>query len=324
MELVANRHIQKATRRPIIFICHGFGGILVKRALAFSNSRRSAKVEHNRSILRSTYALLFLATPHHGVTRESLQFAQSEKYPGPSGFMLGLLEGSDILQEVADQFAPLMKLFSIYNFWEQMETDFGPTKTVVVDTTSAAPPTWSDVDKCGIYATHSGISKLGSTDSPGYSLILAALDTYISAASDVISRRWEQDSRVLGQERMHEAANLQANLLPELSISPRPISPSPSVISRNPAIPQSDPSTEANDLPPPRINLHYLVQRRSEYYVGRQEQANTLRELLGTEVTTRPEVFVIYGLPGSGKTQFCLKYMEENRHTYVQASWIRG
>ena len=41
-ELIADRVIQKAYRRPIIFICHGFGGILVKRALAYSNSRRSA------------------------------------------------------------------------------------------------------------------------------------------------------------------------------------------------------------------------------------------------------------------------------------------
>jgi hypothetical protein len=39
MELVAERQLKNATRRSIIFICHGFGGLLVKRALAFSNSR---------------------------------------------------------------------------------------------------------------------------------------------------------------------------------------------------------------------------------------------------------------------------------------------
>ena len=35
MELVAERQLKNATRWPIIFICHGFGGLLVKRALAF-------------------------------------------------------------------------------------------------------------------------------------------------------------------------------------------------------------------------------------------------------------------------------------------------
>ena len=68
MELVAERTLQTATQRPIIFICHGFGGLLVKRALAFSNSRTDAKVEHQQSIIRSTYGLIFMATPHHGVT----------------------------------------------------------------------------------------------------------------------------------------------------------------------------------------------------------------------------------------------------------------
>lgn len=38
-----------------------------------------------------------------------------------------LKEGSEILQNVTDMFAPLMKNFRIYFFWEQEKTDFGPT-----------------------------------------------------------------------------------------------------------------------------------------------------------------------------------------------------
>jgi hypothetical protein len=316
MELVADRQLKKAERRPIIFICHGFGGLLVKRALAFSNSRNAAKVEHSRSIIRSTVALLFMATPHHGVTKESLLFMHSAKHPGPSQFMLSLLEGSETLQEISDQFAPLLKLFSIYNFWEQIETDLGDSRTFIVDRTSAAPPSWSDVDKCGINTTHSGIIKFRNKGSPGYSLMLAALDKYIDTAAYVIGRRWQQDSEILQKERVHEVESLQANLQAGTSIPPPAISPMSSVHIQEPTQPPSRSDTQSSGPSTPCINVHYLVRRRSEYFVGRQNQADSLKLRFGIEVARRPKVFVIYGLPGSGKTQFCLKYLEDNRHRY--------
>lgn len=36
-----------------------------------------------------------------------------------------LAEGSEILQNITDVFAPLMKNFRIYFFWEQEKTDLG-------------------------------------------------------------------------------------------------------------------------------------------------------------------------------------------------------
>jgi len=40
-------------------------------------------------------------------------------------------EGSETLQNITDQFAPLMKYFCIYFFWEQEKTDFKVTKDYV-------------------------------------------------------------------------------------------------------------------------------------------------------------------------------------------------
>jgi hypothetical protein len=37
-ELCAFRELSNSSKRPIIFICHGFGGILLKRALVFSSA----------------------------------------------------------------------------------------------------------------------------------------------------------------------------------------------------------------------------------------------------------------------------------------------
>lgn len=42
-----------------------------------------------------------------------------------------LKEGSETLQNITDMFAPLMKNFRIYFFWEQEKTDFGTTRKYV-------------------------------------------------------------------------------------------------------------------------------------------------------------------------------------------------
>ncbi len=42
-----------------------------------------------------------------------------------------LEEGSETLQNITDQFAPLMKQFRVYFFWEQEKTDLGWTRDYV-------------------------------------------------------------------------------------------------------------------------------------------------------------------------------------------------
>ena len=69
-------------------------------------------------------------------------------------------------------------------------------------------------------------------------------------------------------------------------------------------------STDFNEL--------YMVPRCSTpQFTGRQLQATMLEEELGRPETApseqRHKIAVIYGLGGSGKTQFCLRYVESHR-----------
>lgn len=166
-ELFAERQEAKAFDRPIIFICHGFGGILVKRALVYSSTSRAKHVEHLRSIFISTYAILFMGTPHTGMSKDAILLPQKGDGAGPSQFMISLLKSSDMLQEVIDQFAPIMKRFYIYYFWEQLVTQAGNAKAYITDEDSAAPA-WDNVDRCGIMTTHSGMVKFRSPVDRGY------------------------------------------------------------------------------------------------------------------------------------------------------------
>jgi hypothetical protein len=290
-ELCADRQLDDAFDRPIVFVCHGLGGLLLKRALAYSSSRRHKNVEHLRSIYTSTYGILFLGTPHNGINKEILLLPQESQSPGPSQFVINLLKGSEMLNEINDQFAPLMKQFSIYNFWEMLETQHTSGKAYVVDQDSAAPP-WDNVEKCGIMATHSTMVKFDSHTDHKYRPVFEAISRYVKNAHALIRSRWENDSRLIAKERQQEAEEL---LQPSLQF------------------------LQASESASQGYNQWCIVPRSpSTYFTGRQKHAREVQELLGPIEKHRNKkhntVVVIYGLGGSGKTQFCLKYVEDNKH----------
>jgi len=113
---------------------------LVPQALAYSASRTSKNIEHLHSIFVSTYAILFLGTPHNGSDKAKLArigqrmisaLAPKKVWDTDSQLLNALQEGSETLQNITDQFAPLMKQFHIYFFWEQEKTDLGYTRDYV-------------------------------------------------------------------------------------------------------------------------------------------------------------------------------------------------
>ncbi|KAI0868247.1 hypothetical protein GGS24DRAFT_223260 [Hypoxylon argillaceum] len=330
--LIAHREVEQ---RPIIFVCHEFGGLLVKKALAYSYSRKGFKVEHSRSIYRSTVAIMFMATPHQGFRKDAILYANRRRHPEPSHFMLSLLEGSEALQEITDHFAPILKDFFIYNFWELLRTTIGRRRIYIVDRASAGM-SWNEVDQCGISATHSGMVKFSSSNAPGYKLVLSALEKYIRSASTTVARKWEQDVEIIRRERQNEAENLLLGTMSDPKSSLRSLCSesinSDVMLPRSSVVIQEgirEAVTYVNEAPEspttPHINIHYLVNRRLEYYVGRQNQMESLRlkfQSFNGRKRHKPKVFVIYGLPGSGKTQFCLRYAEDSRHKYWGVFWI--
>ncbi|KAI9687024.1 MAG: hypothetical protein M1822_002434 [Bathelium mastoideum] len=215
-ELVADRELEDAVRRPIIFICHSLGGIVLKRALAYSSSRTSKQVQHLHSIFVSTYAILFLGTPHNGSSTASLAsigrrlvdaVVPSKVFDSEGQLLDALKEDSEVLQNITDMFAPLMKRFRIYFFWEQEKTDFGATRGYVVDKESAAP-ILDDTERAGLSYDHRGMCRFESRNSPGYRLVVAALLRYVREAQGVIPRRWADATEMLRSERANEAAEL--------------------------------------------------------------------------------------------------------------------
>ncbi len=250
----------------------------------------------------STYAIIFLGTPHNGVQKDSLLLRYQHTpldRPGPSQFMLNLLRGSEMLQEITDQFAPLMKRFAVYNLWEQRKTRMGDVSAYIVEEDSAAP-TWDDTERCGISATHDDMIKFSDVHDHGYRVILGALVRYVAGAPALIQYRWEKDMEALEHERQLEAEDL---LKPPLRYL------------------RSDDGSKSNR------NEWFIIPRcSSTYFTGRRLHADVVREKLGPvshfDEANRHKICVIYGLGGAGKTQFCLRYAEDNKARYWGLFWI--
>ena len=303
-ELEADRALSNARERPIIFVCHGLGGVLVKKALAYSATRISNKVEHLYSICMSTYAILFMGTPHNGVENTAWQVlarGPPAAGPAPSNLLNALAKNSETLQNVTDEFAPLVKQYHIFFFWEGVETDFGSTKGYVVREDSAAP-IWDNTERSTLHATHSLMCKFSDRHSTDFLTVLAALLRYAREAKAIIGPRWVSARRFLATQRSIEAAEL---------IGFDAHYDNSSYIYPSPKLRQGAQGQKLKN------KYFHVPHRASSIFTGREDVTqllrNKIREQNSGDTPPQQRRFVLYGLGGSGKTQFCLKFVQDHR-----------
>jgi hypothetical protein len=207
--------LEEAIERPIIFLCASLGGIIVKRAISYSESRRGAKTSHLHSIYTSTYGLLFFGTPHHGSSKTHLlssltklaSLTPSRVLQTESALLNALEMESETLQNITDQFVPLMNRFRIVFYWETQKTDLGYTKEYIVDQTSAAP-CMESTTSAGIAADHRGMCRFESKNDQGFRNVISELKRWSEEAPRSIGDRWVKSRQALRFQRRNEAEEM--------------------------------------------------------------------------------------------------------------------
>ncbi|KAI0438650.1 hypothetical protein F4803DRAFT_554835 [Xylaria telfairii] len=200
------RKDELTSSNPIIWVCHSLGGILVKRALLYSNDLRTSQHEDYRSLYVSTYGMVFLGTPHTGSDIASwgtvLQAMSDAVVPrsffqSESVLLKTLKRDNETLQNINNHFLDIYQRFKILMAHENHKTDLKGTKMLVVDATSAGPQL-PGVTYYAIEATHSGMCKFDSKNAPGYRTIATAIREWVLDAPDVIKTRWrvEEDEKL--------------------------------------------------------------------------------------------------------------------------------
>ena len=305
-DLEAERSLINASQRPLIFVCHGLGGIIVKSALIHSASRTSHQTSHLNSIYVSTFAVLFFGTPHDCIdvgrwlALRPLGFAAHDT----KAVVNMLDDGAEppitvhILDVITNQFAPLMKKIHLYLFWEGLATRFADGVDFMVEPSSAAPHTY-DTERCGIMdSTHSNMVKFHHADS-AYRTVISALRKYCHSAPGVIAYRWKEAMESLMRMRKSEASELTGLFL--------------DIPDKTPLFEESKNDSVAAILQNEHFNPPCAV---SLDFTGQDEIIGALQTAFEPEQNSsmkQQKRFVLYGIGGSGKTQLSAKYAQDNR-----------
>ncbi|KAB5514886.1 hypothetical protein GE09DRAFT_980434, partial [Coniochaeta sp. 2T2.1] len=117
---------RRLTNRPIIFVAHSLGGIVVKSALIHADTARQGALLEHRSIKVSTYDIIFMGTPHqggNGVQLGKLLVNIASMFVAADDNLLRHLErDSEWLQQQLGQYGPIGGDFVTKFAYEEYKT----------------------------------------------------------------------------------------------------------------------------------------------------------------------------------------------------------
>ncbi|ETS83166.1 hypothetical protein PFICI_05042 [Pestalotiopsis fici W106-1] len=152
--------------RRLIFICHSLGGIVVKRALI-----NAKQAESYKSIVNSTYGIIFFGTPHQGGNNAKIGdvIAGSVRKLGrrpKNSFMSALKLDSWFAKSITDDFRQFLEDFQFLSFYETKPLG---VLGMVVDPKAAVLGLSGDREKqIPLDANHSSMCKFESATDPIY------------------------------------------------------------------------------------------------------------------------------------------------------------
>lgn len=113
--------------RPLLFVVHSLGGIVVKEMLRKSDRCHKGQ-DYLRDVFFSTVGVIFFGTPHGGADPRGVLHHAAENLARAVGFMVNeqilnnLLPSSENLRELRDEFSPLAhdQEWTIHSFQEEL------------------------------------------------------------------------------------------------------------------------------------------------------------------------------------------------------------
>ncbi|KAF8847923.1 hypothetical protein BDZ45DRAFT_636374 [Acephala macrosclerotiorum] len=172
-----------ATCRPIIFIAHSLGGLIVKEALAQARSGDGSYA----SIWAFTYGIAFFGTPHRGSSHSSwgstlASIIKTVSQTPDNKLLESTTEYSEYNERLQANFSPLLEYYRILSFCETLPHDIYRLGLVVNNTSATLGLSQSRETTIYLNRNHSKICKFFSETDPVYQLVLKNLVNFADSA----------------------------------------------------------------------------------------------------------------------------------------------
>ncbi|KAM5342908.1 hypothetical protein ACJ41O_013874 [Fusarium nematophilum] len=208
-QIIAFRARDETSHRPIIFIGHSLGGLLIKEALVRARRRPS---DANSDLSKASYGLLFFGVPNLGLRNDQLRTLVRGQ---PNEALIHDLlvdndsEPSAFLKRLADQFSESCRgHYRVVTFFERMlsptlELDqagqwrkTGPPSLLVTErsTTSTGLVVMADEDNIALNTDHSGLVKYDSSNQGDYTIVRERLRRLVNEAKQEVAKRFAEHS----------------------------------------------------------------------------------------------------------------------------------
>lgn len=167
--------------RPIIWVCHSMGGLLVKQLLSTADSKSST-----RKIATNTRGLVFYSVPHRGSNMAKLS-DRTKAMLLPSTEVIELERGSPVLAEIHEKFLTLVNKYAIdcISFGEKLPSHIGTARfkmTTHLVTKDSADPGMGEFYE--LETNHFNICKPDCRTAPNYQLVLDFIKRKLFAATE--------------------------------------------------------------------------------------------------------------------------------------------
>ncbi|KAJ4357358.1 uncharacterized protein N0V89_001933 [Didymosphaeria variabile] len=193
--LAGLRSTTSSSDRPIIFIAHSLGGLVVASALA----RNHGVKESGKQLVDSTFGIVFLGTPFEGSAkagwgRAALRYVSLVASTKKDG-VKDLEERSQKLIEINSAFSKLLKdrdrdrmrqPLEVACFFEEYPT-FVAGKDIGIIVPKSSAGSLAGIDPVPISANHAGLSKFAGTFTNGYVMVSKLIVEWINSLGDALT-----------------------------------------------------------------------------------------------------------------------------------------
>ncbi|KOS38495.1 hypothetical protein ACN38_g10682 [Penicillium nordicum] len=205
-EIKKIRNTKELQQRPLIFIAHSFGGIILAHCLVKAIQTMEKDHPAITSLHRATYGMILFAIPHKGLVMNDIQqMLEGDKSHPREQLLSQISSKSDLLMHQLADFKNLIRDRKVVSFYEMEQTrqlvldsESGRWKrtgdyvtTVGADSALLQLPDHIE-DKVPLHADHSMIVKFDKRDAPGYRTALDRLRQFSKNAPSVVTARFAQ------------------------------------------------------------------------------------------------------------------------------------